>query len=123
MNSTLKFLARASVLVLVSLASAADPTTEADNTARNVRDRDGKALTPPDQGSSTSDVEITRKIRQEIMAKDGLSVNAQNVKIITNNGHVTLRGPVKTAEEKEFIGLTAMKHTAKGNVDNQLEVK
>ncbi len=123
MNSTLKFLASASALLLVTLASAVDTAVEADNTARNVRDRDGKALTPPDQGNSTTDVEITRKIRQDIMAKDGLSVNAQNVKIITNNGHVTLRGPVKTAEEKEFIGMTAMKHTTKENVENQLEVK
>jgi sporulation protein YlmC with PRC-barrel domain len=95
----------------------------ADNTARNVRDRDGRTLTPLDQSNSQADLEITAQIRKEIIAAKDLSVNAQNVKIITVNGHVTLRGPVDTAEEKRLIGEIAERIAQSGNVDNQLEVK
>lgn len=98
-------------------------TRQPDNTARNVRDRDGQTLTPLDQGASKTDVDITARIRKEITAADGMSVNAQNVKIITQNGRVTLRGPVKTAEEKRLIGEIADRIARAGNVDNQLEVK
>ena len=52
-----------------------------------------------------------------------MSVNAQNVKIITKDGQVTLRGPVKTAEEKRLIGEIAERIARAENVDNQLEVK
>jgi sporulation protein YlmC with PRC-barrel domain len=96
---------------------------EVDNTARNVRDRDNNTLTPLDQGNSKADVEITAQIRKEIIAGKNMSVNARNVKIITNNGRVTLRGPVNTAEEKRLIGEIADRAARSENVDNQLEVK
>jgi hypothetical protein len=96
---------------------------QADNTARNVRDRDDRTLTPLDQGNSKADVATTAQIRKEIMAGKNMSVNAQNVKIITKQGQVTLRGPVNTAEEKRFIGAIADKIAKSENVDNQLEVK
>lgn len=98
-------------------------TRQPDNTARNVRDRDDQTLTPFNQGNSKADVDTTAKIRKEITAADGMSVNAQNVKVITQNGRVTLRGPVKTAEEKRLIGEIANRIATSGNVDNQLEVK
>ncbi|MCL4180351.1 MAG: PRC-barrel domain-containing protein [Verrucomicrobia bacterium] len=98
-------------------------TTKADNTVRNVRDRNDATLTPFDQGNSQTDVATTAQIRREITAADGMSVNAQNVKIITQNGRVTLRGPVNTAEEKRLIGEIANRIATSGNVDNQLEVK
>src|ERR1700730_10063516 len=60
---------------------------------------------------------------KEIIADKGMSVNARNVKIITNNGQVTLRGPVKTAEEKRLIGEIANRIARSENVDNQLEVQ
>jgi len=50
-----------------------------------------------------------------------MSVNAKNVKIITNNGKVTLRGPVNTAEEKRLIGEIASRVARSENVDNQLD--
>ena len=77
-----------------------DATTDADNTRRNVSDRDNRTVTPLDQKNSKADVETTAQIRKEIIAAKDMSVNARNVKIITNNGRVTLRGPVSTAEEK-----------------------
>jgi len=100
-----------------------DTTPNADNTKRNVRDRDSSTLTPLDQGNSKSDVSTTADIRKEIMARKGISMNAKNVKIITQNGRVTLRGPVETSEEKRLIGEIANRMAQSENVDNQLEVK
>jgi sporulation protein YlmC with PRC-barrel domain len=97
--------------------------TEPDNTRRNVRDRDDRTLTPLNQGNSKADVDTTAQIRKEIIAGKNMSVNARNVKIITNNGQVTLRGPVNTAEEKRLIGDIANRIARSENVDNQLEVK
>jgi hypothetical protein len=109
-----------------NVMSQADNTarsTQADNTARNVRDRDDRALTPLDQGNSKADVATTAQIRKEILAGKNMSVNAKNVKIITSNGRVTLRGPVNTAEEKRLIGEIANRIAQSENVDNQLDVK
>ena len=100
-----------------------DATTEPDNTARNVRDRAGRTLTPLDQGNSQADVNTTAQIRKEILAGENMSINAKNVKIITIDGRVTLRGPVNSEEEKSLIGQIADRITHSGNVDNQLEVK
>ena len=96
--------------------------TDADNTARNVRDRDDRTLTPLNQGNSKADTDTTAQIRKGILAGKGMSVNAKNVKIITNNGRVTLRGPVKSEEEKRLIGEIANRIVRSENVDNQLEV-
>jgi osmotically-inducible protein OsmY len=98
-------------------------TTEPDNTARNIRDRDDLTLTPIEQGSSQADVGISAQICKEIIAGKNMSVNARNVKVITNKGQVTLRGPVDTAEEKRLIGEIANGIAKVENVDNQLEVK
>jgi sporulation protein YlmC with PRC-barrel domain len=97
--------------------------TAPDNTARNVRDRNDSTLTPFEQGNSPADRDTTAQIRKEIIAGKGMSVNARNVKIITVNGRVTLRGPVNTAEEKAAIGEIASRIAKSENVDNQLEVK
>jgi hyperosmotically inducible periplasmic protein len=97
--------------------------TAADNTARNVRDRKDSALTPLDQGNSTADRNRTAEIRKEIVAGKGMSVNARNVKIITIDGQVTLRGPVNTEEEKRLIGEIAARIARSENVNNQLEAK
>src|ERR1022692_3701868 len=100
-----------------------DGTTDADNTRQNVRDRDSRTLTPLDQGGSQADVNTTAQIRKEIIAGKGLTINARNVKIITVNGRVTLRGPVNSEEEKRLIGEIAIRMTSSQKVDNQLEVQ
>jgi hyperosmotically inducible periplasmic protein len=97
--------------------------TQPDNTARNVRDRDNSTLTPVDQGNNKPDLDTTAQIRKQIIAAKDMSMDAKNVKIITQNGRVTLRGPVKTAEEKRLIGEFAERIAGSENVDNQLEVK
>jgi sporulation protein YlmC with PRC-barrel domain len=94
----------------------------ADNTAQNVRDRSDDALTPLKQGTSAADVDATRQIRKQIMAEKGFSISAHNVKIITLDGRVTLRGAVKSQEEKRRIGEIAAQVVSAANVDNQLQV-
>jgi osmotically-inducible protein OsmY len=94
-----------------------------NNSAVNERDRAGKEVTPLDQGNNKSDTETTANIRKAVMARDGLSVSAQNVKIITSNGRVTLRGPVESEDERRIIEELAVAATSAGSVDNQLEVK
>lgn len=102
---------------------ATGTTKDADNTERNMRDRDARTLTPLDQGNSQPDLDTTAQIRKEIVGGKDMSMNAKNVKIITNGGKVTLRGPVNSAEEKRIIGEIAERVAKAGNVTNQLEVK
>lgn len=93
-----------------------------DNTIRNRRDRDGSTLTSGDQSESEADRSISQKVRQAIMADDNLSTNAKNVKVITVNGVVTLRGPVASVVEKESVGKKASGVQGVSRVDNQIEV-
>src|SRR5438874_146336 len=81
----------------------------ADNSGKNVRDRGDKTLTPPDQGGSGADRDVTAAIRRAIVDDDSLSTNAHNVKIVTIDGVVTLRGPVNTAAEKAALVAKAEK--------------
>lgn len=98
--------------------------TAADNTDRNQRDRDAAAKTPLDQSEASADVKITAAIRRAIMDDKSMSVNAQNVKIITEqSGAVTLRGPVDSQAEKDAIEAKAKAVAGVTRVDNQLEVK
>ena len=100
---------------------AADSALE--NTEINARDKDNTTLTPEDQKETESDIKITADIRQAIIKNKSLSVNAQNVKIITRNGVVTLRGPVESKKESKKI-IKIAKHTPGVlKVDNQLEIK
>jgi osmotically-inducible protein OsmY len=98
-------------------------STAADNTALNIRDRDDRTLTPLDQGNSQADVNTTAQIRKAILAVKNMSMDARNVKIITMDGRVTLRGPVDTIAEKNLIGEIADRIARSENVDNRLEVK
>ena len=108
------------------MAQSPAPATapgEPDNTRVNKRDRAPNAPTPMDQSNADSDVKITQQIRKAVMADGSLSFTAKNVKIITASGKVTLRGPVKTEEERRNIEASARKVAGDGNVDDQLEVK
>lgn len=97
--------------------------TAPDNTGRNVRDRSGTTLTPGDQSESQADRTLTQQIRKAVVADKSLSTMAKNIKIITNDGTVTLRGPVKNAREKEKIAAKAQQIAGIDNIDNQLEAK
>jgi hyperosmotically inducible periplasmic protein len=98
------------------------PAVEPDNTGRNVRDRGGETKTPGDQSESEADRTITQNIRKALTADDSLSTNAKNIKIITNDGTVTLRGPVKSEKEKADIEAKAKQAAGVKRVHNQLEI-
>lgn len=94
----------------------------ADNTGKNERDRNVAALTPGDQGGSEADRTVTQRVRQGVVGSDSLSINGKNVKIITVDGVVTLRGPVKSDQEKSEIAAIAQRVDGVKRVDNQLEI-
>jgi hyperosmotically inducible periplasmic protein len=98
------------------------PTERADDTRRNVRDRDPASPTPIDQGNNDADLSITQNIRKSLMDDDALGTTAKNVKVITKNGVVTLKGPVNSAEEKATIESKAKTVAGVQSVDNQLEI-
>lgn len=87
----------------------------------NDRDRDGATLTPEDQGNNASDLAITQRVRQAVMDAE-LTTTEKNVKIITVNGVVTLRGPVESDASKTKIAALAKDAVGVKSVDNQLEV-
>ncbi|NOS87837.1 MAG: BON domain-containing protein [Methylococcaceae bacterium] len=100
---------------------AADSVLE--NSLRNVRDKDNTTLTPEDQKETKKDIKITAHIRQKVVRDKSLSVNAQNAKIISRSGTVTLRGPVETVAENMKLQKIAEKTRGVVKVDNQLENK
>jgi hyperosmotically inducible periplasmic protein len=114
-----------SALLGMGTATMAQDSTNAapDNTAVNARDRNADAMTADQQSNAKSDVELTREIRRAVVKDDSLSTLAHNVKIITDNGMVTLRGPVKTEQEKVAIANKAQEIAGPNKVDDQLEVK
>ena len=103
-------------------APDAEEAPDAENTGVNVRDRGAATATPDDQGGEAGDREITAAIRRAIVKDDSLSLNAHNVKIITRDGTVTLRGPVESAAERTTIAQLAEKTAGVKRVDNQLEI-
>jgi hyperosmotically inducible protein len=112
------------LLGMGSATMAQDSTNAApDNTAVNARDRNADTMTADRQSNAKSDVELAREIRRAVVKDDSLSTLAHNVKIVTDNGMVTLRGPVKTEQEKVAIANKAQEIAGPNKVDNQLEVK
>jgi len=109
-------------LCTVTMAQDSAPVAP-NNSAVNVRDRAPGAMTAGEQSNAKSDVALTRKIRRAVVKDHGLSMLAHNVKIVTANGNVTLRGPVNSEAEKVAIARKAKAIAGAGNVDNQLEVK
>lgn len=93
-----------------------------DNSAVNARDKSGDTVTPIDQGTSAEDMRITQSIRKAVAADEKLSVDAQNVKIVTNGGTVSLRGPVRSAAERASIEAKAKGVAGVTRIDNKIEV-
>jgi hyperosmotically inducible periplasmic protein len=106
-----------------TLSAIAQDTAAADNTKKNERDRSGETTTSGDQSNSQQDVKITAAIRRAVVGDHSLSATAKNVKIITANGLVTLRGPVKNDAEKAKIAELAQSAAGNAKINNQLEVK
>jgi osmotically-inducible protein OsmY len=121
MKRTLLALAYLSAFSVAALA-ADDKKVNPDNTARNERDRSGETKTSGDQSNSSADLKITQAIRQALMKDSQLSATAKNIKVITTNGHVTLRGPVNTSQEKAKIDQLAKSAAGGAQIEDQLEV-
>lgn len=107
--------------VVVTTVGAQQPPAP-DNSKVNTRDREKGATTADQQSNAKSDVEITREIRQAIVADKELSTYAHNVKIVTRRGKVTLKGPVTTVEEKNTVEAKATQVAGAANVTNQVSI-
>ena len=121
MKRTLTILSCVGVFSLAAIA--ADEKSKADNTAVNQRDRSGESKTSGDQSNDAADLKITQSIRRALMKDGELSTTAKNIKVIAADGQVTLRGPVKTAQEKTKVAQLARSAAGGAQIVDQLEVK
>jgi osmotically-inducible protein OsmY len=99
------------------------PQATPDNTKVNQRDNDKTEPTADQQKNNSSDRDITQQIRKSVMKDKSLSTYAHNVKIIAQNGMVTLKGPVTSDDEKKAIEMKAAAVVGQDKVTNELEVK
>jgi hyperosmotically inducible periplasmic protein len=113
-------------LLLSAACSVAVPATAQqtppDNTKVNKADRAKGAVTADQQKETAADRELTRKIRRAVVGDKSLSTYAHNVKIVTQNGQVTLRGPVRAEQEKTTIEAKATEIAGAGKVTNEITV-
>jgi hyperosmotically inducible periplasmic protein len=113
------------VLLLSGLALGQQDNSQqvpADNTKVNQQDRNQNEPTAEQQKENSNDRELTRQIRSAIVKDKSLSTDAHNVKIITQNGTVTLKGPVKSEQEKQAIESKATDIAGAGKVTNELQI-
>ena len=98
-------------------------TAAPDSTKNNQRDRSDNAVTADQQKENRSDRELARQIRRAIVKDKSLSTYAHNVKVVVQNGAVTLKGPVRTEEEKKAIETKATEVAGEGKVTCELEIQ
>jgi hyperosmotically inducible protein len=103
--------------------SAQAGDTQADNTKVNQRDQNASEPTADQQKNNRSDRDITQQIRKAITSDKSLSTYAHNVKVITQNGQVTLKGPVRSDDEKRAIEAKATGIAGENKVTSELAVK
>jgi osmotically-inducible protein OsmY len=107
-----------------SQAQSTEPqATNPDNTKMNAQDRDKASPTADQQKDNRSDREITQQIRQSLMNDKSLSTYGHNVKVITQNGQVTLKGPVRSDDEKKAIEAKATEIAGENKVTSELNIK
>ena len=121
-KGTLTVLLLSSLLGVGSL-SAQQSTAPADNTTVNQRDRNSNEPTADQQKNNLSDRDITQQIRRAIVKDKSLSTYAHNVKVITQNGQVTLKGPVRSDDEKRAIEAKATEIAGENKVTSELDIK
>ena len=94
-----------------------------DNTKTNKQDRAAGAVTADQQKNDRSDREITQDIRKAVVSDKSLSTYAHNVKIVTQAGSVTLKGPVRSDDERKELIAKAEQVAGPGKVTDQLSIK
>ncbi len=108
--------------VVASAQQSTEPA-QPDNTTVNQRDRNASEATADRQKDNRADRDITQQIRKAIVKDKSLSTYAHNVKIITQNGMVTLKGPVRSEQEKQAVEAAAVQVAGGDRVTDQLDVK
>jgi hyperosmotically inducible protein len=111
------------VVSLCAQQPAGQNNAAPDNTTVNQRDRNPNEPTADQQKNNPSDRDITQQVRQAIIKDKSLSTYAHNVKVITQNGQVTLKGPVQSDDEKRAIEAKATQIVGENKVTSELEVK
>ncbi len=123
MNLFQKFNFTLAILSLAFVgANSFSEGTSSDNTKTNQRDQSSYELTADQQSFAKKDAELTRMIRKEIMKDKSLSIYAHNIKIISTNGLVTLKGPVRTEDEQHKILQKAQNFAGAANVVDQMDI-
>jgi hyperosmotically inducible protein len=110
-------------LLMGSSLYTQDQNTAPDNTRVNKADRDNSRPTADQAKNNVSDRDLEKSIRRDVTRDKSLSSYGHNVKIISQHGTVTLRGPVHSEEEKRAIEEHARRHAGEGHVNNELTVK
>ena len=109
---------------IIGYGQTPDTTPKPDNTKVNERDRNAGEATADQQKTNATDQQMTKKIRQSVMADKSLSTYAHNIKIISQNGTVTLKGPVKSDDEKKSLVAKAVAVAGSADkVTDQISVK
>jgi osmotically-inducible protein OsmY len=111
--------ATAAIALMCSMAYVPAQGQEPDNSSQNK----AQSSTADDQPNTNADRLTTAKIRRAIIRDKSLSTYAHNVKIITHGGRVTLKGPVKSDQEKQQVFTDAMSVVSAENISNELTVK
>lgn len=112
----------AAFVLCVGVAGAQQSTSGQDAAPDNTKTNRARSQGADQQRELASDRVMTQQIRKSIMADKTLSSYAHNVKVITQNGHVTLAGPVRSEEEKSMVAAKAAELAGATNVTNQLDV-
>jgi osmotically-inducible protein OsmY len=118
-----KLLCLTAVLFFAATTATYTQNKEADNTQRNKSDQAKEAVTPQKQSNKPEHIKITQAIRKAVVSDKALSTNAKNVKIVTTDSAVTLRGIVQTAEEKKAIAAYAKQSAGSLPVNDLIELK
>jgi osmotically-inducible protein OsmY len=119
-RSALAVLSAAVIAFALSLAAMAQ--TPPDNSKVNARDRAKGAPTADQQKENATDRQLAQKIRQALMQDKTLSSYAHNVKVIAQGGEVTLKGPVRSEQEKRTVEAAATEVAGAGHVTNQISI-
>lgn len=124
-STTIRIALLASLIGGSLMVVAQDQTGQspADNTRMNQGDQSQNAVTADQQKMNRSDRDITQQIRRSIEKDKSLSTYAHNVKVITQNGMVTLKGPVRSEDEKRAIEAKATEVAGADKVTNEIEVQ
>jgi hyperosmotically inducible periplasmic protein len=112
-----------SIMLAAPHVIAQTPSTVApDNAKSNKVDESNAAATADAQTNNPTDLDLTKRIRQSIMADKSLSTYAHNIKIVTVNGSVTLNGVVRSDNEKGAVEMKAANIAGKDKVTNDLKI-